>query len=207
MKLLLTSSGFYNERVKQDFLKLVETGVSEAKVTIITTASPFKEQNKYAQKAKEDFVEMGFRHINFIDLEFESPDRLKEKDVIFINGGNPFKLLYHTKKSGADKVFSELSSKNVVIVGVSAGALLLGPNIKVVHYFTPNINVFGMYDFTALNLTDILIFPHFDREDIFKDLTGKPIEDRLKEFERIANCEMTRLKDEDYLIIETKINE
>jgi len=44
----------------------------EMKVCIITTASPHKENNKYAQKAKEDFKKMGFQNIHFLDLEFES---------------------------------------------------------------------------------------------------------------------------------------
>jgi len=202
VKLLLTSNGFYNDAIKDGFLKLIKGKPNELGVAIITTASPQKENNKYAQKAKEDYEDMGFRNIDFIDIEFDNPKSLAHKDVIYINGGNPFNLLFHTKQSGADSAFRDLVNKNVVIIGVSAGAVLLGPNIKVVHFFTPQMNTLNTMDFSALGLTDKVVFPHYDREDLFKDSTNKKIEDRLKEFEILEGCEVTRLKDDEYIIIE-----
>jgi len=202
LKLLLTSNGFFNDAIKNQFLKLVDGKVHEMKIAIITTASPQKENNKYAQKAKEDFMEMGIQNIHFIDLEFDSPESLIQKDVIYINGGNPFNLLFHTKKSGADYILRQLVSKNVVIVGVSAGAVLLGPNIKVVNFFTPEMDNLNTKDFSALGLTDKLVFPHYDREDLFKDKSNKTIEDRLKEFETVENCVITRLKDDEFITVE-----
>ena len=195
-KILLTSNGFYTEDIKNQFLKLIDREISQLNVTIITTASPKKENNKFAQKAKEDFQEMGFQKIDFTDLEFENPERLIEKDIIYISGGNPFNLLYHTKKSGADEILKHLASQNVIIVGVSAGAILLGPHIKIVQFFTPQMNTLDIKDFSALNLTDKLIFPHYDREDLFKDDTGKTIEDRIKEFEYLEKCDIARLNDD-----------
>ncbi|MGX2959763.1 Type 1 glutamine amidotransferase-like domain-containing protein [Peribacillus sp. JNUCC 23] len=202
LKFLLTSNGFYTGAIKNQFLKLIDGKLGELKVAIITTASPQKANNKFAQKAKEDFRAMGFKNINCIDLEFDNPDSLLQKDVIYINGGNPFNLLFHTKQSGADKILRNLNSRNVVVVGVSAGAVLLGPNIKVVHFFTPQMNTIYTTDFSALKLTDKLVFPHYDREDLFKDNTAKTIEDRLKEFENLEKCEVTRLKDDEYISID-----
>ncbi|WP_243450046.1 hypothetical protein [Neobacillus terrae] len=43
------------------------------KVTIITTASLEKQHNKYAVKANEDLKNMGFRHGDFTDIEFDQP--------------------------------------------------------------------------------------------------------------------------------------
>lgn len=202
LKLLLTSNGFYTDAIKKQFLKLIDGEVNEMKVAIITTASPHKEKNRYAQKAKEDFREMGFQNIDFIDLEFDNPECLTQKDIIYINGGNPFNLLFHTKQSGADKILRQLVSKNVVIVGVSAGAVLLGPNIKVVHFFTPQMDTLNTRNFSALGLTDHLVFPHYDREGLFEDSTSKTIEVRLKEFETLENCEITRLKDDEFITVE-----
>lgn len=202
MKLLLTSNGFYTEKIKEQFLKLLDGVPKAMNVAIITTASPKKEKNPFAQKAKRDFKEMGFEKFEFIDVEFDDPKRLLGKDVIYINGGNPFHLLFHVKKSGADKILQQLATQNVVIVGVSAGSVILGPNIKVVHFFTPEMNVHKMKDFSALDLTDLIVFPHYNREDIFKDDSNKSIEERLTEYELLENCKVTRLKDEDYVIIE-----
>lgn len=199
---MLTSNGFYTDAIKEEFLKLLDGEPRELDVAIITTASPKKENNRFAQKAKEDFQEMGFKRINFIDLEFDDPNRLSHKDVIYINGGNPFDLLFHTKNSGADQILKQLISKNVIIVGVSAGAVVLGPSIKVVHHFTPQMDTRNTRVFTAIGLTDKYVFPHYDREDIFKDSSNKTIELRLKEFELKEKCHVTRLKDDDTLIVE-----
>jgi dipeptidase E len=200
-KLLLTSNGFYTGDIKNQFLKLIDGEISQLKAAIITTASPQKENNRFALKAKEDFKGMGFQHIDFIDLEFDDPEMLAQKDVIYISGGNPFNLLFHTKKSGSGKILKKLASQNVVIVGASAGALLLGPNIKIVHFFTPQMNTLNINDFAALGLTDKLLFPHYDREDLFIDRSSKTIEERIREFEALENCEVTRLKDDQFISI------
>ncbi|WP_340401584.1 Type 1 glutamine amidotransferase-like domain-containing protein [Paenibacillus sp. FSL H8-0079] len=87
------------------------------------------------------------------------------------------------RKSGADEIIKTLAAQNVIIVGVSAGTLLLGPNINIVDFFTPQMNTMDLTDFKALGVTDKLIFPHYDREDIFKDSTNKTIEERIVEFD------------------------
>lgn len=202
LKLLLTSNGFYTDEIKEAFLQLIDGELNNLDVAIITTASPQKEKNRFAQKAKADFEEMGFTNIDFIDVEFEHPEGLAQKDVIYMNGGNPFNLLFHIKQSGADRILQTLATKNVVIVGVSAGTVLLGPHLKVVHFFTSEMDELCTNDFSALHLTDMLIFPHYDREDLFVDQTGKTIEERLREFEILEKCEVTRLKDDEDLVLE-----
>ncbi|MCG7380827.1 Type 1 glutamine amidotransferase-like domain-containing protein [Paenibacillus sp. ACRSA] len=199
--LLLTSCGFNTEDIKNQFLSFIERDISQLKVSIITTASPMKENNRYAQRAVQDFRDMGFQHIDFVDIEFDDPQLLIHSDVIYINGGNPFTLLYYAKKSGADEIIKTLAAQNVIIVGVSAGTLLLGPNINIVDFFTPQMNTMDLTDFKALGVTDKLIFPHYDREDKFKDSTNKTIEERIVAFESNENCKVTRLKDEEFISI------
>jgi len=128
--LLLTSNGFYTDEIKKHFLELVGGATDQKHAAVITTASPLKANNPFAIKAKDDLNEMGFGRVDFLDLEFERPDILLDKAVIYINGGNPFGLLHHMKRNGADRVFRALTGKDVVVVGASAGAIVLGPNIK-----------------------------------------------------------------------------
>ncbi|SCY79846.1 dipeptidase E [Paenibacillus polysaccharolyticus] len=198
---LLTSCGFNTEDIKNQFLDFIDRDISQLKVAIITTASPMKENNRYALRAMQDFKDMGFHHIEFVDIEFDDPQVLVHRDVIYINGGNPYTLLYYAKKSGADAIIKTLASQNVIIVGVSAGALILGPNINIVGYFTPEMNTMDVTDFRALGVTDKLIFPHYDREDIFRDSTNRTIEERILEFESNENCKVTRLRDDEYISI------
>jgi len=143
-----------------------------------------KEENKYAVLTKEYFEELGFKKVSFIDVEFDNPKTLKDFDVIYINGGNTFYLSYHLKKSGADKVLKEMADK-AILVGTSAGAVILGPDIKIADRFDDERNVVGLKDFSALNLIDIIIIPHYREE----------LENDLKNFEKENNCKVTRLKD------------
>ncbi|MED3994592.1 Type 1 glutamine amidotransferase-like domain-containing protein [Peribacillus frigoritolerans] len=201
-KILLTSNGFFTDLIKQQFLQLIDGDLSNLKATIITTASHKKQNNRFAMKAKEDLLGYGFKKVDFIDIEFDKPELLKKYNVIYINGGNPFNLLYHMKKSGADLIIKDIAKQNTVIVGVSAGAIILGPNIEVVNFFTPQINTVDMQDLTALGLTNKAIFPHYDREDLFPNNSGRSIEDRLKVFENINKCSVVRLKDDEYVLIQ-----
>ncbi|WP_340401583.1 Type 1 glutamine amidotransferase-like domain-containing protein [Paenibacillus sp. FSL H8-0079] len=97
-RLLLTSCGFYTEDIKNQFLDLIDRDISQLKVSIITTGSPMKENNRYAQRALQEFKDMGFHDIKFVDIEFDDPEILLHRDVIYINGGNSFTLLYYAKK-------------------------------------------------------------------------------------------------------------
>ncbi|WHY99358.1 Type 1 glutamine amidotransferase-like domain-containing protein [Peribacillus simplex] len=201
-KILLTSNGFFTDLIKQQFLQLIDGDLSNLKATIITTASHKKQNNRFAMKAKEDLLGYGFKKVDFNDIEFYKPELLEKYNVIYINGGNPFNLLYHMKKSGADLIIKDIAKQNTVIVGVSAGAIILGPNIEVVNYFTPQINTVDMQDLTALGLTNKAIFPHYDREDLFPNNSGMSIEDRLKVFENINKCSVVRLKDDESVLIQ-----
>ncbi|WP_312093703.1 Type 1 glutamine amidotransferase-like domain-containing protein [Niallia sp.] len=198
--LFLTSNGFYTETIKNEFLTILKKQRTNPKAVIITTASPLKEKNKFALKTKNDFLEMGINQVDFIDVEVEKGEKLEEYNIIYINGGNPFRLLYFMKKSGADSILKSLSKQNAILIGASAGAVILGPSIDVVQYFSPKMNEVGLNNFTALALTEIAIFPHYDREDAFKDASGKSIEDRLIEFERVHDISITRLRDDEYIL-------
>lgn len=69
-----------------------------------------------------------------------------------------------------------------------------------VHHFSPELYRMKWSNFRAWGLTDRAIFPHYDREDIYRDNSGKSMEDRLKEFERDTNSTITRLKDNQYIL-------
>ncbi|WP_409300394.1 Type 1 glutamine amidotransferase-like domain-containing protein [Peribacillus sp. SCS-155] len=200
-RILLTSNGFYTDEIKRQFMQLINGFILNKSASIITTASREKHNNKFAIKAKEDLLSMGFSKADFIDIEFDSPDLLENNEVIYINGGNPYYLLYHLKKSGTDTLFKKMAKQDIVFVGVSAGAMILGQSIAVVDFFTPDMNSVGIKDLTAACLTKKLIFPHYDREDLFPDRLGRTIENRLKNFENKNNCSVTRLKDDQSLIV------
>ncbi|MBU1202488.1 Type 1 glutamine amidotransferase-like domain-containing protein [Patescibacteria group bacterium] len=194
VNIILSSYGFQkNKTLKKKLLTLLPKASKNLSVAIITTASAeWKEENKHAVLAKQVLENMGFKQVKFFDIEFENPNKLKKFDVIYINGGNPFYLLYYLKKSGADKVITHLVDRGVIIVGISGGGVVLGPDINIVDYFDRKINTVKLEDLTGLNLTDTIIYPHYTKET----------EEKIKNYENKYKCKVRRLTDNQSVIVE-----
>lgn len=200
--IVVTSNGFFTDEIRAAFQKIAGDFSTAA---IITTASPRKELNRFARKAQADLIELGAKDVSFIDIEFENPSALLGFDVIYINGGNPFLLLHHFRRSGANKIL-ELVNPETTIVGVSAGSLVLGPSIEVVQHFTPEMNTIPLDDLNGLSMIDRIVFPHYDREDLFAHPSGASIEERLKQYERLSGHQIVRLNDYGYGVHNLPIN-
>ena len=203
-KIMLTSNGLSTDDIAANFLSLFENDPVQMKVCILTTASLQKEQNIYARKAKADLVNMGFAKVDYMDIEFDEAEKLTNYQCIYINGGNPFYLLHHLKQSGADQVIRNLNNQHVLI-GVSAGAMVLGTNIEVAEFFTPEMNAHNLQDLSGLKLVNLCLFPHSNREDLFKDPYSQTIAERIDIFER-HGCKVTRLADNEFLIFNSPAN-
>ena len=199
-KIMLTSNGFYTDEIVTSFIALFENDPGQMKACILTTASLEKERNIYARKAQSDLLTMGFSVVDLIDIEFDEAKNLANYDCIYINGGNPFYLLYHVKHSGTDQVLHDLNDEQV-LVGASAGAMVLGTSIEIAEFFTPEMNTLKLKDLTALNIVNLSIFPHSNREDLFKHPDGRTIAERIASFEEHYYCRITRLADDQFIVV------
>ncbi|CAG7599376.1 IS1595 family transposase ISBci1 [Paenibacillus solanacearum] len=199
-KIVLTSTGLATPKITEAFLGLIGRNPEELTAGIITTAAvQLKEQARPTVKMKQAFDSMGLRRVKMIDVEFEDARQLLECDVICISGGNPFHLLHHLRQSGADRIITEQSTQGVVLVGISAGTVVLGPDIRIVDHFTPQMNQLGLTDFTALRLYDTITFPHYGRHDKFPH--EETIEARIQQFESRHQCDVMRITDTEAICI------
>lgn len=190
-QLLLTSTGFFYQKVREQFCELITKRKS---AVIITTASPRKELNQYAIQAKVDLKELGIEQVSFLDVEKESIDPLRDADIIYINGGNPFVLLHFLRESGADRLIQMRAKGDCLIVGVSAGSVVLGSSIRIVEWFSPSLNTVELKGFAGLQLFNSSIFPHAEREDLFP--ASNSIEERIQAFEITSGEQVIRLTDD-----------
>lgn len=198
-KIMLTSNGFYTDEIVENFMALFEHVPRQLKACILTTASLEKERNIHAMKAQSHLLNMGFTEVDFIDIEFDEAKNLTNYDCIYINGGNPFYLLHHIKHSGADQVLRDLNDRHV-LVGASAGAMILGTNIEIAEFFTPKMNTLKLKDLSGLKLVNLSLFPHSNREDLFKHPDGQTIAERIAFYEEKCSCKITRLDDEQFIV-------
>jgi len=189
--IFLTSTGLSDEKIRQEFMRRIGTDRTQ-RVAIVTTAASGKADNKYAKLAEAQFKKLGFSAVDFIDIEFDSPEILNKYHIIYVCGGNTFYILYHLKKSGADKVLSKLLKKSdIIYIGVSAGSIVLAPTIRLAATVDPDPNDIGLTDFTGLGVIDFEIHPHYDPEQ----------ESEIINYEKNSNHKVIRLSNSQAFVL------
>lgn len=162
--LLLTSAGM---NVREEILKILPKPAGQIKLAHIITASKPEINLDYLDQDRQKMIGLGIQVEN-IDIEGKNEeevrDLLKEKDVIYVQGGNTFYLLKHVRESGFDKVVKELTDKGAIYIGVSAGSILAGPTIESAAWKNQDRDIVGLKDLTALNFVPFLIFVHYNPE-------------------------------------------
>lgn len=166
-KLLLTSQGLPKE-LKQVFLNCLIKPPKENKVAFITTAAYGDNQcrPKWLDVYKRQLRRYGVKNIEELDLkdktEKELEKILSDKDIIFVNGGNTFYLLFWIRKTGFDKIVKRMIRKGKLYIGISAGSYICCPTIEMSNWKHQDRNKIGLKDLTALNLVSFLVTAHFE---------------------------------------------
>jgi dipeptidase E len=171
MNLLLTSAGIKNTSIHNALVDLLGKPISESTALCIPTA-------RYAmpggavgswrfisgQEPECPMCELGWKSMGVLELTaLPSIDKalwvpdLQETDVLLVNGGDPLYLYYWMRQSGLADLLLPLRA---VYVGLSAGSLVMAPNIgdDFVGWKPP---VGGD---ETLGMVDFAIFPHLDHE-------------------------------------------
>jgi len=89
---------------------------------------------------------------------------LKDKNAVYVEGGNTFYLLKAVRESGFDKVIKEMIAKGVPYIGSSAGSYIACPTIDMAIWKPKQKDRFGATDFTAMNLVPFLVVAHYEPE-------------------------------------------
>lgn len=108
-------------------------------------------------------------------------------------------LVKQMHRSGATRIIQALANQDVLLIGVSAGTLALGPHLKIVNHFTPHLfDDVTDIDLTGVGLFDFPIMPHADREDIFP--SDRTISERIQQYEQTFNEQVVLLPDDEAII-------
>lgn len=166
-KLFLTSTGLPPETAPV-FLKLLGKNPKEAKVSFIPTAADPETDKWFVDAAKEQLTVLGFK-FEEVDLK-KNPKWIEKKlaaaDIIYINGGNTFYLLYWIRKSKLDKYLSRFLDEGKIYVGSSAGSIIAGPNIESAGWGEiKDENLVNLKELTGLNIVPFAISPHYTEAD------------------------------------------
>lgn len=165
--LILTSSGLKIPSVREAVVRILPKPLTALKMAYISTAYKVEERTVFADLDIKALTEMGFQ-IEEIDITGKDYTQLhkmlRDKDVIYVQGGNTFYLLKEVKASGFDKLIKELLERGVIYIGVSAGSYIACPTIEMATWPKKEKEQFGLTDLTALSLVPFLLSVHYNRE-------------------------------------------
>lgn len=188
MKLLLTSAGFLNKEVSDAFLQLLNKPVGQIHIIFIPTASRTEHEMKYVEKSRQELVNLGITNITPLNLDRKvSTDEINNADAIYICGGNTFYLLQKIRESGLDQLLPGFGG---LYVGVSAGSIVVGPNIEVSAPWDENdVN---LSDTTGMKIVDFAVISHYQRKD----------QTIVNELKNRADYEIVELTDNQAVLVE-----
>jgi dipeptidase E len=171
MKFLLTSAGIKNSSIHHALVDLLGKPVAESNALCIPTASYALPKGPImawrfisGQEPDCPMCELGWKSMGVLELtalpsikEDLWVPMVRESDVLLVNGGDPLYLCYWMRQSGLADLLPSLPA---VYVGLSAGSMVMAPNIG--EFFVGWTPPTGGDE--TLGLVDFAIFPHLDHE-------------------------------------------
>jgi len=198
MKLILTSSGWkYNKKIKRIFveeLKKLNKKFCEIRVLLISISDDSRKEKYYIKQHIKQLKKIGIERKNIQVLSHNNRVKSGFFDVIYVCGGNTFAYMRLLIKSGWANRIKNLSHKNVIYFGISAGSIIAGKRIDIAAIGTnPDKNDINLKNMNGLKLLPFCIFPHYSKKE----------EKYIREYEKKNKCEVLRLRESDIIIFET----
>ncbi|HSX46723.1 MAG TPA: Type 1 glutamine amidotransferase-like domain-containing protein [Patescibacteria group bacterium] len=169
MRLLLTSGGITNREIADSLFSLTdERPPTEVSIAVIPTAANVEEGNKkwFVEQNFTNFWKHGYDNVDIVDISAPGVDwrnRLTGVDVVSVSGGNTFHLLDQYRKTGFDDWLRQNLDRKVYL-SVSAGTIVMAPNIGVADIEPADPNLPGIDDLTGVGAVPFEIEPHCSGE-------------------------------------------
>lgn len=197
MKLLLTSTGLTHPEIKNAFKELAGVNLLNVVVALVPTASRSIEELEYVKRSQEELINIGIlaTNIKIVDFANKADGKImRDCNILYVCGGNTFHLLNEVKKNGYETEIKKFINKNKLYVGVSAGTLLVTPNIRIANTEPADPNDVYLKDFSSLGIVSFEISPHSPEMVPFESVEKYAKENKTKIY---AISNRTALKVED----------
>lgn len=192
--ILLCSNGLSSRELLQETKKYCKGAKTAA--LVVTADNEYKKENYNIPRCENELEYLGLSVERF-DIDTQPAAGLLEYDVIEFMGGSPYYLLNSIRRQCAEKIIAE-AARTKLLIGWSAGAMVLGPTISIIDRFAPHLNTVGISERTGLSLTDVQILPHYNKL-LKKD---EKTEQKCREYEQENDCTVLRLNDGEGVFID-----
>lgn len=172
MRIILASQGFTTDEIEKEVSKIVGKPANEIDIAIINEAiygiSGDKSKRWLINELSNIEKHIGGK-IDFVNFRVyskkEIENRLLKADLIYLVGGKQFEYSKLFNETDTVKIIKDIAHKKV-IMGTSAGAIVLGTQIQSKEFWINRYSVkFEDIKYSELNLVPFNIIPHYLRED------------------------------------------
>lgn len=191
--------------IDKEIIKL--TGKENPKLLFLPTAS--SDSEGYVNAVREHFYKRLGCGVDVLYLlnkkvtRQEMEEKVFSSDIVYVGGGNTLKMMKIWRKTGLDKILQEAGNKDIVLSGVSAGAICwfrYGSSDSR-RFTNPEADLIKV---SGLGFVSILLCPHYDVEadrkadlkDVMKKTSGVAI--------AVENCCAVEIVNDQYRIIASK---
>lgn len=144
------------------------------------------------------------------DVLYLIKERMKKKeierkilssDIIYVGGGNTLRMLKIWRRFGVDKILKKANKKNIILSGVSAGAICW------MKYGNSDSMKFGpskskkLIKLKGLNLVDLMVCPHYNNKKSRKLSFKKMVKKSGISAIALENCSALEIINDKYRII------
>lgn len=132
-KILLTSTGFDNENIKNKFLKLLEKDVKNVRILFIITAANDPDAVRILSGCLDDLTNCGIldENITVYDMhKLISQDEINQYDAIYVCGGSTKYLVDRIAEVNFKSVIDSYIENGGIYIGVSAGSVATSGSYK-----------------------------------------------------------------------------
>ena len=190
-KIVLTSCGVIESKLKEQFYDLLNKDISKIKLLFITIAVDGEKDTDrtWLEEEYATILDLGIKGENITEYQYEENIDFSNYDIIYMIGGNTFYLLKELReKKLAEKIIQAIND-GVIYIGSSAGSIILGKTIETALPYDENW--VGLEDFTGLNIVDGIIIPHANRKQDFIKEAKKKYSDEIIELYDNYGCVIT----------------
>lgn len=194
MKKLVLHSDQASGKTQVDNASMKLFAVKNPKIAYIPSRSDL--ERKYFSQKVDWYKQFGITDLLYFDIDKEyNEEKMPELlacDGIFLSGGNTYYFLNSLKKRNFIPILRDYVEKGGVLIGVSAGSILMSQTIGIAALCDKN-NI-GLKDYSSLGLTNFEFFPHFDKND-------NQVVKRLKEYSLANKSVIYACSDGDGIIV------
>jgi len=176
-RLLLISNSTVHGRGYLDHVESEIRDFVENRTRVLFVPYALHDRRAYSAQAEHRLHDLGCEFTSVHDVSNASR-AIERSEVIFIGGGNTFRLLDELYKNNLIEPIRRAVRRGTLYIGSSAGSIVACPSLKT----TKDMPVVQPTSFEALRLVPFQISPHYLDPDPTSTHMGETQEQRIKQF-------------------------